>query len=138
MLLMDIRYEHQAVLGEKWQAWIPIGYIGLLILLEPFGIFTLRRIGRYLLVSLFGGLVFVGLLGFWFHTKGRPIQVLGHLIAVDLGVPGHLDTSAYDGEPPPIAPLSLAGFGAIGVAVSLLHPNRKKKFDEEKRRDFTT
>lgn len=128
ILLVEIRFQHSVVMGEKWQSWIPVVYLTALLFLVPIGMIFFRRFGRNLLVVLFSGLMIVGTLGFWFHSKNKPIQAVGHVIATDLQEPGHIKISTEDEEtnPPLFAPLSLAGLGAIGVLVSLLNNKREK------------
>ena len=126
-MLVEIRFEHSAVMGEKWQSWIPCVYLPVMLLLMPVGLVFLQRFGRYLLVALFSGLIIVGTFGFWFHSKGKPVEKVSHVIATDLEQPGHVKVSNDDVDtaPPVLAPLALAGLGSIGVLVSLL--NKKKE-----------
>lgn len=131
LLLVEIRFEHQAVLGEKWQSWIPIAYLSAMLALGALGVATFRRFGRHLLIGSFFGLAVVGLLGFWFHSKEKPIQKVAEIVTTDLSAPGHLkEQSEEDTAPPVLAPLALVGFGAIGVLVCFLLPqNGKSKLD---------
>ena len=131
LLFVEIRFEHSAVMGEKWQAWIPCAYLPALLVLIPIGLIFFRRFGRNLLVVLFACLIVVGTLGFWFHSKGKPVEKVWHVIATDLEQPGHIKDSDDDEDtaPPILAPLSLAGLGTIGVLVSFL--NRKQKNDSQ-------
>lgn len=132
ILLVEIRFQHSVVMGEKWQSWIPVIYLTALLVLVPIAMVFFRRFGRNLLIVLFSGLTVVGTLGFWFHSKNKPIQAVSHVIATDLEQPGHVKISNEDEEtnPPLFAPLSLAGLGAIGVLVSLLTDKRKKDPEE--------
>jgi|GEM_PF-1366465 len=122
LLLVEIRYEHSAVMGEKWQSWIPCAYLPALLLLMPVSMVFFRRFGQKLLIVLFSGLMVVGLLGFWFHSKGKPIPKVWHVIATDLDQPGHVKVSEEeeDTNPPILAPLALMGLGSIGILVCLL------------------
>ncbi len=122
LLLVEIRFEHSAVMGEKWQSWIPCIYLPVLLLLIPLGMVFFRRFGQKLLIALFSGLMIVGLLGFWFHSKGKPIPKVWHVIATDLEQPGHVKVSEEeeDTNPPVLAPLALMGLGSIGILVCLL------------------
>lgn len=127
MLLMEIRYEHRAALGEKWQSWIPLIYLLASLVLMPVGIIWIRKFGRHLLMALFAGLVVVGGLGFWFHADNKPIDKVTHLILTDLRVPGHLEQSDDDTSPPILAPLALVGLGAIGILVVFWkHPSEEE------------
>lgn len=119
MLLMDIRYEHQAVLGEKWQSWIPLFYLLGSIVLLPIGIIRVQGFGRQLLMFVFAGLVVVGSLGFWFHSENKPVYKITHLVLTDLKPPGHLEQSDDSASPPILAPLALIGLGTIGILVCL-------------------
>jgi len=132
ILLVEIRFQHSVVMGDKWQSWIPVVYLTSLLVLVPVGMMFFRRFGRNLLIILFSGLVVIGTLGFWFHSKNKPIQAVLHVIATDLEQPGHINISNEDEEtnPPLFAPLSLAGLGAMGVLVSLLTDKRKKDAEE--------
>lgn len=132
ILLIEIRFQHSVVMGDKWQSWIPVAYLTALLVLVPVGMIFFQRLGRRLLIGLFSGLIVVGILGFWFHSKNKPIQAVWHVIATDLEEPGHIKISNEDEEtnPPLFAPLSLAGLGAIGVLVSLLTDKQKKDVEE--------
>ncbi|MBX9770398.1 MAG: hypothetical protein K2X29_03450, partial [Candidatus Obscuribacterales bacterium] len=68
----------------------------------------------------------------WFHSKNKPIQAVLHVIAIDLEQPGHIKLSNEDEEtnPPLLAPLSLAGLGAIGVLASLLTRSQLKDTEQ--------
>lgn len=133
ILLVEIRFQHSVVMGDKWQSWIPVAYLTALVILLPLGITFFHRFGRNLLIVLFSGLIVIGSLGFWFHSKNKPIQAVWHVIATDLEQPGHIkisDENEEETNPPLFAPLSLAGLGAIGVLVSLLTDKRKKDAEE--------
>lgn len=123
LLLVEIRYEHQAVLGDKWQSWIPIVSLPVILILASMGMFAFRALARKLLIGCFVGLAMVGLLGFWFHSKGKPVQGLIHIAKVDLGEPGHILEQTDDTNPPLLAPLSLVGLGLIGVLASCIGPS---------------
>jgi hypothetical protein len=130
LLLVEIRFEHSTVMGEKWQSWIPVIYLSALVILTPLAMAFLRSFGQILLVVLFSGLIIVGTLGFFFHGKGKPVQQVWHVIATDLEQPGHVKVSDDEETTPPIlAPLALAGLGTIGVLVcflsSVITRNRK-------------
>lgn len=121
LLLVEIRFEHSTVMGEKWQSWIPVIYLSALVILTPLAMAFLRSFGQILLVVLFSGLIIVGTLGFFFHGKGKPVQQVWHVIATDLEQPGHVKVSDDEETTPPIlAPLALAGLGTIGVLVCFL------------------
>jgi hypothetical protein len=121
ILLLEIRYAHQAVLGEAWQSWIPLGYLALMCIVIPFGMIAIDRFGSKLLAIAFAGLLIVGCLGFWFHAKGKLQLRFGTVVTTVLSEPGQLlETEDQDTTAPLLAPLSLAGLGAIGILVSIL------------------
>lgn len=122
MLLLDIRYEHRAVLAEKWQAWIPILTLSTSLVLLPIGIVMLRKLGRQLLTLIFAALIVTGCLGFYFHSQGKPVERMTRLFQTVMQPPGHLQPSDDDSAPPILAPLALVGLGAIGILASLLYP----------------
>lgn len=120
LLLAEIRFEHQAVLADKWQSWIPIVYLSLMLIAGLIGVLTLETVGRKLLVVAFSGLVVLGFLGFTFHSQGKPLQRLSNVMLVDFSRPGQLTAGDNsDIVPPILAPLSLVGLGAIGILTSI-------------------
>jgi Na+/melibiose symporter-like transporter len=132
IMLLEIRFQHSVVMGEKWQSWIPVIYLMTLLVLVPLGMIFFRRFGRNLLIILFSGLAMIGIFGFWFHSKNKPVQAVLHVIATDLAQPGHIKISNEDEEtnPPLLAPLSLAGLGTIGVLASLLTNKQDKNAEQ--------
>lgn len=121
LLLVEIRFEHQAVMGEKWQAWIPLAYLGFMAICIPLGLLTLRSFGGKLLALVFGGLVVVGLCGFWFHAKATPLPAIQKVIKTITSQPGQLLQSDDDFSAPLLAPLSLVGLALMGILISLLN-----------------
>ncbi len=118
--LVEIRFEHQAVLADKWQSWIPIVYLSTMLFLCLVSILTFQTVGRKLLVLAFAGLIVLGFLGFAFHSQGKPFQRLASVITIDFSPPGQLTAGDNaDIVPPLLAPLSLVGLGAIGILCSL-------------------
>lgn len=140
LLTVEIRFEHSAVMGEKWQSWIPCVYLPVLLLLIPLSMVFFRRFGQKLLIVLFSGLMIVGLLGFWFHSKGKPIPKVWHVIATDLEQPGHVKVSEEeeDTNPPILAPLALMGLGSIGILVCLLGLGSKEMNSNTKIADIAS
>jgi hypothetical protein len=39
LLMVEIRFEHQAVLAKKWQAWIPLAYTSSMLAAGPLALF---------------------------------------------------------------------------------------------------
>lgn len=72
LLFIEVRFEHQAVLGRRWQAWLPLGYCAFLFLMGPVSLALWNRGGRRLLLICFSVAPLIGTLGFWFHSKGDP------------------------------------------------------------------
>jgi hypothetical protein len=120
LLLVEIRVEHQAVLADKVQAWIPIVYLGLIAIAIPAGLFFSVPAWPKFLAGAFAGLAIVGVLGFWLHAKADPLRGLVRILITVTSEPGQLLESG-EGDPvaPLLAPISLVGLGAMGVLVSL-------------------
>lgn len=115
LLFVEIRFEHQAVLGKKWQAWIPLFYCGLLVLTGPAGLLLWNRGGRILLLVYFSFASVIGALGFWFHSKDDPWRDVCNVIKVVCMMPGRV---ALDVDGPPVlAPLALVGLGLLGLVI---------------------
>lgn len=121
-LVVEIRFEHQAVLADKWQAWIPVFYLAIMAVAIPIGVvFSDRRICCKLLAAAFCGLAAVGAAGFWLHAKGNPVRGVQRILATITSPPGQLLESGEDDPIAPLlAPISLVGLGAIGAVVSLM------------------
>lgn len=140
LLLLEIRFEHQAMLGETWQAWIPLGYLTLLAFVIPIGLITIDRIGSKLLAIAFVGLIIVGSLGFWFHAKGKLSQRLRAILTTVQSQPGQLLTNGDvdDTTAPLLAPLSLVGLGTMGLLISILRTGESRSaapFSEQSNKD---
>ncbi|MBP9092955.1 hypothetical protein KBI23_18165 [bacterium] len=115
LLLVEVRFEHQAVLGKKWQAWIPIAYTSITLVGGGVGLATWERGGRMLLKLGFGIAPLVGLTGFWLHSKGDPWMAMCTVLKVFCMMPGKIPLDG--GGPPVLAPLALAGLGLLGLVV---------------------
>jgi len=78
---------------------------------RPFalGLLFWRRGGRGVLKGFYFLAIVIGLVGFWYHTNGKPVRAVKH------------DLSAWirkipdEDKPPAFAPLAFAGFGLLGV-----------------------
>jgi hypothetical protein len=119
ILLVEIRIEHRAVLGEKWQPWIPFIYLLVMAVVGPMSMIFFRSFGRKVLAVCFVGLAVVGSLGFWFHSEGKPVEKVINIVVTDFKEPGHLEVSDDEHVAPVLAPLSLVGLAAIGVVLCL-------------------
>ena len=117
LLLVEVRFEHQAVLGKKWQAWIPIAYTSIMLVGGGVGLATWEQGGRMMLKLGFGIAPLVGLTGFWLHSKGDPWMAMCMVLKVVCMMPGKIPLDG--GGPPVLAPLALAGLGLLGLVVCL-------------------
>lgn len=142
ILLMDLRFEHMDVLGDHWQAWIPIVYSGAMIIVGVLGLCFWDKWGRKVLFWTFAASIVVGLMGVWLHDKGKPWKSVTLVVAAwqapirkhprrtkDQGQPvrkptfpqkttGAAEKKEKEEKPnPPLAPLSFAGLGLLGMLV---------------------
>lgn len=124
LLLVEVRFEHQAVLAKKWQAWIPLAYTTIMLIAGPLGLFFWNRGGRILLCAGFALAPLLGLVGFWFHSKADPWLALSKVYKVIWMMPGKIPLDT-DG-PPVLAPLALAGLGMLGLVICLARCSNKK------------
>ena len=69
VLLLEIRFEHQAVLGEHLIAWMPIVYSGVMAILGFAALFFWERGVRRILFWAFAIALIVGTVGFWQHNE---------------------------------------------------------------------
>lgn len=115
LLFIEVRFEHQAVLGKRWQAWIPLFYCGLFMLTGPAGLLLWNRGGRIFLLTYFSLAPVIGAMGFWLHSKGDPWRAVCNVVKVVCMVPGKV---ALDVDGPPVlAPLALVGLGLLGLVI---------------------
>lgn len=133
LLLVEVRFEHQAVLGKKWQAWIPIIYCCAMLVVGPLAMRLWQRSGRYLLAIGFALAPILGLLGFWFHSKAHPVLAMSKVFRVVCMTPGKIPMDA-DG-PPVLAPLALAGLGLLGAVLCLTNATFSQKNRDLNRED---
>jgi len=111
ILFVQVRYDHRSVIGENAIGWIPIIFSIVIILISFFGILFWSRGGRRVLQIFYFLAVLVGLVGFWYHTKGKPGRALEHDLSVwTRKIPD-------EDKPPAFAPLAFAGFGILGILV---------------------
>ncbi|MBS2009899.1 MAG: hypothetical protein JST01_22810 [Cyanobacteria bacterium SZAS TMP-1] len=115
LLLIEVRFEHQAVLGKKWQAWIPIIYSSIMLVAGGVSLTFWDRGGRLILKLGFGIAPVVGLTGFWLHSKGDPWMAMCMVLKVICMMPGKIPLDG--GGPPVLAPLALAGLGLLGLVI---------------------
>ena len=115
LLLVEVRFEHQAVLGKKWQAWIPIAYTLAMLVAGGFGLALWGRGGHMIVKLGFGIAPLVGLTGFWLHSKGDPWMAMCMVLKVVCMMPGKIPLDG--GGPPVLAPLALVGLGLLGMVI---------------------
>jgi len=114
LLLVEIRFEHRAVLGEAWQSWIPLFYSGGMVALGAGGLARWHRGGRQVLRVGFAAAFLIGLLGLWFHSDGHPLSGVLQVLAAWTLRPG-ANGGIKLGAPPVLAPLAFVGLGSMGV-----------------------
>jgi hypothetical protein len=117
LICVETRYEHQAVLVKKPQAWTPIIYSLTVSIVLILNLFSKHLLPRLALMIFFGGGIIVGMLGFWFHSKGVPFAALKHIADVVFTTPGRLLTD--ESGTPVLAPLSIIGLSLIGITINL-------------------
>ena len=108
-LVVDLRDEHVDVVRHHWQAWIPIAYSGVMVVLGATALAGWERGGRQALLIAFAAAFIVGGLGFWFHNHGDLVSGMLTVLSAWTKPLHHEDV------PPPLAPLSFAGLGLLGT-----------------------
>jgi hypothetical protein len=109
LLVVDLRYEHVGAVRHYWQAWIPIVYSGVMVVLGAAGLAGWERGGRQALLIAFANAFLVGGLGFWLHNNGDVVSGVLTVLSAWTAPLHHEDV------PPPLAPLSFAGLGLLGT-----------------------
>jgi hypothetical protein len=125
LLLVEVRFEHQVVLAKKWQSWIPLFYAMTMIAVGAASLAFWDMWGRKIMLAglLMGAMV--GLLGFWFHSKGDPAKAISKVVRVISSRPGRIPTDS-DG-PPPLAPLAVMGLTLLGAVICMPEGARNSK-----------
>lgn len=116
-LMSEIRWEHRVELGRQWQTWIPLVYIGLMIVIGVIGLIRWESWGRRLLLFGFAFGIIIGALGVYFHGGDNLFGNLSQVLAswgIPLGTNGGVKVSS---EPPILAPLAFIGVGLLGILV---------------------
>ena len=117
LLLCELRFEHREVLGETWHSWIPLVYCSVTLLAGLVALLRWGSGGRRVLAVLFGAGIAVGVVGFWFHSRGHLIGAIrGVLTAfcVPFGKDGGVKIGS---QPPALAPLAFCGLGTLGLLI---------------------
>ncbi len=129
---IEVRYLHREVLGEHWQAWVPVAYgaLGTAVAIVAAASAKARRLAA----GVFALGVVAGLLGFYLHTEGNPAEVTKMFGPALVAQADEEDEHRSSGEshesseePPSFAPLGLSGLAAIGFVCT------SKLFAAEKR-----
>ena len=110
-LLLELRYDHNHVVGRHWIAWVPIAYSGLMAAAGLLCLARWDRGGRTVLAWLFAAGILVGLVGFWQHNEGALLGSVARMLSAWGGArPDPME------KPPVLAPLAFAGLGLLGIA----------------------
>lgn len=115
MLLIDIRWEHRVELGRQWETWIPLVYIGLMLVVGVLSLYKWEGWGPRVLQIGFALGIIVGLLGVWFHGGRDPFGNLLRVFeawTIPLGTNGGVKVSS---EPPVVAPFAFIGLALLGL-----------------------
>jgi hypothetical protein len=131
MFMMELRFEHMDELGDHWQAWIPIIFSAVMVIGGIVGLWLWEKGGRKVLFWGFTASLIVGILGVWFHTKGKPLDSARVVIAAwQAPIVKHhrpqtpaAPAAATSANPPkkkkkpkpPLAPLAFVGMGLLGM-----------------------
>ena len=68
-LMIDIRWGHRVELARQWETWIPLNYVGLMLIAGGVGLYKWNSWGRRILQVGFSFALIVGVLGVWFHGQ---------------------------------------------------------------------
>lgn len=151
-VVLEVRVLHRDVLRHEWQGYIPLVY-GLLAMFGCIVALSKDRAGQWLASAIFAIGIPVGLVGFWFHSDGKPLESMVELFGVQTseaqaksveigmatsgaGAGGDEDDEESHGSnegplssPPPLAPTSLTGLAFLGLV--LVWPGKRKLGEDE-------
>ena len=119
MLLLETRFEHRHAVLERSVAWTPIVVSAAMLPVSALGLVCWPAFGRRALFVAYAAVTIVGGAGFWFHSRSHPLALL------QLAAQSWVRPVKYAG-PPPLAPLSFCGLGAMGMLACLQLPLRAK------------
>ena len=123
LLVFEVRDLHRDVLSEKWQAWIPIGF-AVIGFFAAFAAMAGNKFLRSFASAAFGLGCAVGVFGLYQHSEGEPTRVLqpfmGHIVAYadEENEERGGEAKEKEGNPPPLAPMGIAGLSAIGLILA--------------------
>jgi hypothetical protein len=118
LLLLELRFDHRHVLGEHWQAFVPLIYSGAMIVLGGVALGLWQRGGRTFLFWGFSLALAVGVVGFWMHNEDAPQESVGRVLSAwsqPVEHEEHHHEEAALQAPPVLAPLAFAGLGLLGM-----------------------
>lgn len=125
-MAVEIRYLHRDVLGEEWQAAIPVvfsatAFVACVMALSP------ARWLRTVVAAVMACGVFFGGYGTLLHSNGEPAAFQRLITAAIVARADDDDDSerGSESEPPVLAPLGIAGLSMVGFLLAL--PGRKHK-----------
>ena len=114
--MLEIRFEHREVLGERWESYIPLLYCAAMLLFGTAGLIAFRTWGRWLLLIGFSLGVAIGCVGVWLHSDGHPLGAIRRILVAWTLPPG--DNGGIKPQlsgPPVLAPLGFLGLSALGI-----------------------
>jgi hypothetical protein len=117
LLLLEVRFEHREVVAQKWQAWIPIAYCALMLILIPLCMAIWNRGGRKLLIGFYSIGFPIGLVGAWLHSDGHIRSRLMEVLVVWQHLFGKIDPN-QPFHPPFLAPLAFVGLALVGILLT--------------------
>jgi hypothetical protein len=114
-LMIDIRWEHRVELAHRWETWIPLVYIGLMLFAGVVGLYRWNSWGRRVLQVGFFLCLIVGALGTWFHSQKDPVGNFNRMLTEWSLPPGTNGGVKVGSTPPEMAPSAFMGLGLIGL-----------------------
>lgn len=118
-LLLELRFDHRDVLGEHWQAFAPLIYSGAMIIVGGAALALWHRGGRVVLLWGFSIALAIGVVGFWMHNHGKPVQGVQRIAAAWSQPIQKTESESRNEpaleEPPVLAPLAFFGLGILGM-----------------------
>jgi hypothetical protein len=114
-LMLDIRWEHRVELAHQWETWIPLVYVGLMLIAGVVGLYRWNNGGRRALQVGFSLCLIVGVLGVWFHSKGDPVGNFRRVLTAWTLPAGNNGGVKVGSTPPELAPLAFVGLGLLAL-----------------------
>lgn len=125
-MAFEVRQLHRDILDEYWQAQIPIYFSFAATAASFICLFSLRNL-RMLGAGIFAIGTLVGLFGIYNHSEGDVGKALAPFTGVivaqakdgdEEGAGRRVGGSESESEPPPLAPMGIAGLSAIGLILA--------------------